>query len=170
MAVKRRLGPEIARGGEGTIHEIVGDPQQVAKIFHKQSDEKDQKLRVMLANKPHDQTLQMGHVSIAWPIKRIPNEAGKCIGFTMPYIDRQNSFPLIMIYNPRNRRKLSLNFPWEYLVRMAKNLAMMIAELHARGYVVGDLNESNILVTGTALVTGGLRLYAGSQAKEGQEQ
>ena len=147
------LGPEIARGGEGTIHTIVGKPQYVAKIFHKPSDEKDQKLRAMLANPPHDDTLQMGHVSIAWPTERILDDDGKCTGFIMPYIDRQNSFPLIKIYNPRNRRELPLNFTWQYLLRMAKNLAIMLAELHKYGYVVGNLNESNVLVTGTALVT-----------------
>ena len=150
---KLLLGSEIARGGEGTIYAIVGAPQHVAKIFHKPSHEKDLKLRAMLANRPRDHTLQRGHVSIAWPIDRILNQDDQCIGFTMPYIDRQNSIPPLKLYNPRNRREIYLNFTWKYLLRMAKNLAIMIADLHKRGYVVGDLNESNILVTGTTLVT-----------------
>jgi hypothetical protein len=44
-------------------------------------------------------------------------------------------------------------FDRRYLHRTARNLAAALGALHARGYVVGDVNESNILVTPSALVT-----------------
>jgi DNA-binding helix-hairpin-helix protein with protein kinase domain len=156
------LEREIARGGEGKIYTIRGDSRHVAKIFYKPSPEKDAKLRAMLANPPYDHTRNdrskgpdsnKGHVSIAWPVERVLDQNDRCIGFIMPYIDRCESFPLLKLYNPRDRRELHFAFTWQYLLRMAKNLAIMIEELHKCGYVVGDLNESNILVNRRAQVT-----------------
>src|SRR5262249_36106735 len=39
------------------------------------------------------------------------------------------------------------------LPRPARNLAAAVAAVHARGHVIGDLNESNVLASETALVT-----------------
>jgi serine/threonine protein kinase len=44
-------------------------------------------------------------------------------------------------------------FDRRYLLRTARNLAAALSALHSSGYVAGDLNESNVLVTPTALVT-----------------
>jgi DNA-binding helix-hairpin-helix protein with protein kinase domain len=148
------LGPELAVGGEGRIYAIKGHSKRVAKIFHRPSSEKAAKLSAMLAHPPHDPTLKKrGHISIAWPTALILNAKGECVGFTMPYIERSKSFPLLKIYNPRDRQRMELNFTWEYLLYVAHNLAYLLAELHASGYVIGDLNESNILVTVNAEVT-----------------
>src|SRR5438105_3869599 len=35
----------------------------------------------------------------------------------------------------------------------ARNIAAAVHAVHSRGYVIGDVNESNILVTDTALAT-----------------
>src|SRR6266446_3577299 len=149
-----RLDRELANGGEGKIYAINGNSHQVAKIYHQPTPEKAAKLQVMLANPPHDPTRQQqGHISIAWPTERILDTQGRCVGFLMPYIDAAHSFPLLKLYNPWDRRRTKLSFTWEYLLRMARNLASVLAALHKKGYVVGDLNESNVLVTTTALVT-----------------
>ncbi|HLJ35021.1 MAG TPA: hypothetical protein VKU38_15305, partial [Ktedonobacteraceae bacterium] len=126
--------------------------RSVAKIFHKPNPAKVAKLRAMLARPPDDPTREH-HISIAWPTKLILNEQRKCIGFVMPYIERSKSFPLLKIYNPRDRQRMNLSYTWEYLLSMAHNLAYLLEELHLKGYVVGDLNESNILVTPEAAVT-----------------
>jgi DNA-binding helix-hairpin-helix protein with protein kinase domain len=164
------LGRELARGGEGTIHEIdmlAGHVAKnyVAKKYFKPSSEKTSKLKTMLVNVPQDPTYQTsGHISIAWPAALILHEQDECIGFIMPYINHKESFPLLRVYNPQDRRKIKVynkqkgqevlcEFTWRYLLRMAYNLAEIVKELHNKGYVVGDLNESNILVTAEALVT-----------------
>jgi serine/threonine protein kinase len=147
-------GQELARGGEGKICQIVGSRDYVAKFFFTPGPEKDDKLKAMLANRPHDPTREtLQHISIAWPVNRILNDANECIGFAMPYIKRDESIPLLKLYNPRDRRATRRNFTWEYLVRIVLNLASIIDELHRKGYVIGDVNESNILVTPKALVT-----------------
>src|SRR5579863_4197904 len=162
-----KLGDELAVGGEGRIFAISEliirgkrntyskevHSRYVAKIFHKPNPEKVAKLRAMIANPPHDPTLEaLHHVSIAWPVSLILHQ-GKCIGFVMPYIERSTSFPLLKMYNPRDRESLKVGYTWEYLLYMAHNLAYLLEELHRKGYVVGDLNESNILVTKNAAVT-----------------
>ena len=148
------LGPELARGGEGVIRAVTGKPHLVAKLYHKPSAEKTAKLKTMLANPPVDIALVKSmHISIAWPNGLIFDEFRVCVGFTMPYISHSGNYPLLKIYNPRDRRNIGLNLHWGYLMRMAYNLSVIIQSLHDKKYVVGDLNESNILVTPTALVT-----------------
>lgn len=147
-----QLVRKIASGGEGTIHEIAGMEGKVAKIFHKKDIEKHEKLCAMLANPP--ESVKSGHTFIAWPEQLIFDEQQDlCVGFTMPYIDPMKSHPLLKVYNPLDRSELGLDFTWEYLVVMAYNLSVAVQELHKRGYVIGDLNESNVLVTEEANVT-----------------
>lgn len=149
-----QLERELARGGEGRIFTIVDDPDHVAKVFHKPTVEKAAKLNAMLANPPRDHTREaLNHISIAWPTARLLDRQGRYIGFIMPYIDPSESFPLLKVYNPQDRLRANAAFTWEYLLRMAINLTSVVKELHSKGYVVGDLNESNVLVTTTALVT-----------------
>jgi DNA-binding helix-hairpin-helix protein with protein kinase domain len=56
-------------------------------------------------------------------------------------------------YNPGTRRQHCPLFNYQYLLRTARNLAAAFAALHASNYCVGDVNESNILVSDTALVS-----------------
>src|SRR5262249_58599826 len=44
------------------------------------------------------------------------------------------------------------HFNWRYLVRAAMNLALTFQKVHERGYVVGDVNDQGVLVTGNAVV------------------
>jgi DNA-binding helix-hairpin-helix protein with protein kinase domain len=149
------LGPELARGGEGTIYRIRNDPSSVAKIFHKPSREKADKIAVMISNPPGD-IIQGRHTAFAWPKARIMNANQQCIGFTMPYIyidESHKYYPLIVAYNPQTRLKTIAALRWDYLLLIAYNVAYIVKELHSKGYVIGDINESNFLFTNTGLVT-----------------
>jgi DNA-binding helix-hairpin-helix protein with protein kinase domain len=144
---------ELASGGEGKIYRVKGHPTIVAKLYHpdKLTLAKKAKLQIMIKYPPRQGN--DGHISIAWPKKLIYDAQKRFCGFTMPYIHHQDSFPLFKLYNPQDRRAINLAFTWKYLLLMASNLAMIITDLHDRGYVVGDLNESNLLVTSRAQVT-----------------
>jgi DNA-binding helix-hairpin-helix protein with protein kinase domain len=76
---------------------------------------------------------------------------GKLVGYVMVHV--QNAVKLVEVFNPRLRAKTLPNFDRRYLHRTARNLAAALGALHASEYVVGDLNESNIMVTPSALVT-----------------
>jgi len=61
--------------------------------------------------------------------------------------------PLFHCYNPGSRRQFYPQFDSLALHRVARNLAAAVQALHSRGYVIGDVNESNILVSDAALIT-----------------
>ncbi|MGH2523941.1 MAG: helix-hairpin-helix domain-containing protein, partial [Anaerolineales bacterium] len=111
----------------------------------------DQKLGWMAANPPDDPTHAQGHASIAWPRDLIYDEQRRLVGYVMAYV--QNAAPILTVFNPRLRTRTLPNFDHRYLYRTARNLAAALGALHASNYVVGDLNESNVMVTPSALVT-----------------
>jgi len=148
------LGSEIARGGEGIIYRVLQDPTIVAKIYLPDKITVDQvsKLRAMLANPPSDSTRGQGHTSIAWCIDLItPASGGQPVGFLM--MKATGMSPIFNFYNPKSRREQAPLFNYLYLHRAARNLASAVLTVHDCGYVIGDVNESNILLTDTALVT-----------------
>jgi DNA-binding helix-hairpin-helix protein with protein kinase domain len=91
------------------------------------------------------------HVSIAWMTDLINDKNGRIVGYVMPKI--RGGVPIHRLYNPAERRRKHIGFTWKHLHRVALNLASVVAAIHARGYVIGDLNESNILVHPNALVS-----------------
>lgn len=147
------LGKQLGRGGEGSVHEVLGESRSVAKLFY---DEKlayyEPRLVEMIPNPPRDQTRSMTppHISIAWP-ERILRENKKFIGYIMPRI--QMAPDIYKVYSPRIRRSEFPNFDWRYLHHTALNLAIAVHAYHAAGYVIGDLNSKNVLVNRDAMVT-----------------
>jgi DNA-binding helix-hairpin-helix protein with protein kinase domain len=147
------LSVSLGRGGEACIYAVPSDGNLVAKVYHKATVAHAHKLQAMLANPPENPTASLGHISIAWPQDLLLTVDGDdCIvGFVMPRI--RGMRPIIDFYNPRTRREHCPLFNYQYLLRTARNLAAAFASLHASGYCIGDVNESNILVSDTALVT-----------------
>jgi len=143
------LGEPIARGGEATVHEVVGARDTLAKIYEKPRAGYDEKLIWMVANPPN---INQGHPSIAWPSELLYDNHNHFVGYLMPRISG-GAVKLLEVFNPRVRAQVMPKFNWRYLHRAARNLSAALAALHARDYVVGDLNESNIRVMPTALVT-----------------
>jgi DNA-binding helix-hairpin-helix protein with protein kinase domain len=147
------LNVSLGRGGEACVYAVPSDNDFVAKIYHKPTTAHAEKLQAMLANPPENPTASLGHISIAWPedLLRAADGKNSILGFLMPRI--QGMRPIIDFYNPRTRRQHCPLFNYQYLLRTARNLAAAFAALHASGYCIGDVNESNILVSDTALVT-----------------
>jgi DNA-binding helix-hairpin-helix protein with protein kinase domain len=147
------LNVSLGRGGEACVYAVPSDNNLVAKIYHKPTTAHADKLEAMLANPPENPTASLGHISIAWPedLLRTPDGKNSILGFLMPRIEGMR--PIIDFYNPRTRRQHCPLFNYQYLLRTARNLAAAFAALHASGYCIGDVNESNILVSDTALVT-----------------
>ncbi|MEC4817471.1 MAG: tetratricopeptide repeat protein [Scytonema sp. PMC 1069.18] len=147
------LSVSLGRGGEACIYTVQTDTSLVAKIYHKPNQTQARKLEVMLAYPPENPTASLGHISIAWPVEVLRSVDGNSsvIGFLMPRI--RGMRPIIDFYNPRTRRQHCPLYSYQYLLRTARNLAAAFGALHASGYCVGDVNESNILVGDTALVT-----------------
>ncbi|HEX9938595.1 MAG TPA: TonB family protein [Longimicrobium sp.] len=131
---------EIGVGGEARVLGLRWDPSLVAKLYHRPTLEHARKLGLMMETPP---TLPAG-VSIAWPVELLTDPRGtKFAGFLMPRAEGPRVFEF---YNPVSRRKTAPLFDWARLHRAGANLAAAFEALHAAGYVIGDVNESNILV------------------------
>ncbi|MEA5550910.1 tetratricopeptide repeat protein [Anabaena cylindrica UHCC 0172] len=147
------LTVSLGRGGEACVYAVPSDENLVAKIYHKPIVTYGHKLQAMLANPPENPTANLGHISIAWPqeLLQAADSSGNIIGFLMPRI--RGMRPIMDFYNPGTRRQNCPLFNYQYLLRTARNLAAAFAALHASHYCIGDVNESNILVSDTSLVT-----------------
>lgn len=146
-------GPLLGRGGEASLYTMPGRTDLVAKIYHNPTDEHAGKLAAMLAAPPVAPPQPGQHVTLAWPMNRLlePGGTGRVIGYLMPRIDKAHL--IWEIYNPGVRREVCPHFHQGSLLRTARNLAAVVRAVQECGYVVGDLNESNVLVTAKSQVT-----------------
>ncbi|MCW3100522.1 MAG: hypothetical protein JWL77_6140 [Chthonomonadaceae bacterium] len=153
--VPLNLPPETAlgAGGEARIYAVLPGEQYVAKIYHQAEPARAQKLRAMLTNPPDDPLAVQGKLSIAWPLDLLhtAEPQPRFAGYLMPRVS--GAQPLFHCYNPGARRRFYPAFDYLALHRVARNLAAAVHALHSRGYVIGDVNESNILVSDSALIT-----------------
>lgn len=150
----RRVSPkaEIGRAGEAVVYTIRENANIAFKEYHAPTPEREQKLKAMLAAPPTDPTVSsLNHHSIAWPLDVVDDVSGKFCGFVMPRISRAAT--LATVAHPRDRRRLGWRWTWRHLLRVAQHLSGAIAALHAAGYVIGDMNSQNVLVTEDALIT-----------------
>ena len=144
---------ELGAGGEAKILPVFGTDKLVAKIYHRPDHKHLRKLEAMLANPPQDPASSLGRISIAWPtdILHTCNGNQDFLGFLMPRVNDLRS--LMEVYNPQSRKKFCPLFTYAYLLRAARNLASAVSELHTANCVLGDINESNNLVSSDALIT-----------------
>lgn len=142
-----RLGKRLGGGGEGDVFDLSPAGSMVAKIYHKPLDpEKQEKLRVMVRGC----NAELQGIS-AWPTELLcAGKGGPVCGFTMPKVP--DCEPVHKVYGPSHRKQSFPDADWKFLVRAAKNLAAAFYVIHKYGYVVGDVNEGNILVSSAACV------------------
>jgi DNA-binding helix-hairpin-helix protein with protein kinase domain len=135
------LGPEVGRGGEARITSIPGIAE-VAKIYHKQpiSLQKDEKLR-LLRTINNDELKKF----TALPTRLLFESSRKRLaGFTMPYA--AGKLPIFQLLGPRSRKQHFPDKDYRFLCSVALNTAKAFATLHSLGIIVGDVNESGLLV------------------------
>lgn len=124
--------------------------------------EKIEKLNLMVSMSHND----LLHFA-AWPIDVVKNNIGLFCGFTMTRLE--GYVPLHMLFTPSNRKNLFPDKGYNFLIHVARNLAISFHKIHQNGIVVGDVNEANILVSKTGMIafidcdsfqiTNGVRYY-----------
>ena len=141
----------LAAGGEGTVYLPDRFPDKAAKIYHDPSDDIVVKLRLMIANPPRIPPGEEGRMDIAWPEDLLldPGPSGRVAGFLMR---RVSGKPSVECYSPLKRPDAAPLFTYEHLIATARNLARIVEICHGQRYVIGDVNESNALVSETASV------------------
>jgi DNA-binding helix-hairpin-helix protein with protein kinase domain len=142
----------VGGGGEAFVYRVKDDATRLAKVYHRPSSDASAKLAFMLANPPGNPTATRGHQAYAWPTALItPPRSNSVVGFLMPNVTGMKE--VFDFYNPGQRRKTCARFNYRYLMQSARNIAGIMHELHSKGYVVGDVNQRNILVSDAAMVT-----------------
>lgn len=135
------VGREIARGGEGVIVEIEGAPGLVAKLYTRGvNPAREAKLHHMSASG----SARLSTVA-AWPISTLhEGRNGPLRGFLMPRITGRHE--VHEFFSPAQRKNLFPGLGWKFLVRIARNIAAAMEEIHASGFVIGDVNQKGFLV------------------------
>jgi DNA-binding helix-hairpin-helix protein with protein kinase domain len=136
------LGPEIGRGGEGSVYQVFDDETLVAKVYHKRPLPADQvdKLQAMASHWTND----LEAIS-AWPRSLLydPSSRMPC-GILMSRMTGARQ--LHELYGTTNRKRHFPDVGWHHLVLAARNTAAAFQTLHRAGVVVGDVNQGNLLV------------------------
>ena len=140
------LAAELGRGGEGTIYALRDAPERVAKIYHDPlTPQKVNKLAAMVRRRAAD----LARVT-AWPTSLLHTRGGPPRGFTMPKIEGRRE--LHQLYGASDRRQFFPNADWGFLIHAAGNLATAVETVHDAGHVIGDVNESGVMVASDATV------------------
>ena len=142
----------LGAGGEGRVFGVAGAAALAVKLFDDAGhSDRAAKLAAMLASPPFGQRTG-DHTSIAWPEDLLSERpGGPIVGYVMPRV--RHGRVIDDYYNPKARLEQCPLFHYEYLIVVARNLAAAMRSLHQRRYVLGDVKQSNILVTPNALVT-----------------
>jgi DNA-binding helix-hairpin-helix protein with protein kinase domain len=141
------LEKQLASGGEGAVYAVSQYPGLVAKLYHKTpTPQTVSKLQAMVRLRS-DKLERM----TAWPraLLHRPGVSTVC-GFLMPKIS--DCQPIQHLYNPVMRLRFFTRETWLFLITAAMNMAAAFDEVHATGCLVGDVNQSNALVSPKALV------------------
>jgi len=141
------LGEKIGGGGEGNVYHIEGHTDLVAKIYHEPpAAEKAEKL-IALASISHERLFKMA----AWPVDVLRDRPdGNVIGFVMKKIGQ--AAEVHTLHSPKSRLKKFPEASWGFLLHVATNIVRAVATMHEHGFVIGDVNPKNILVTRQATV------------------
>ena len=154
QALSVRSDRLIGSGGEGSVYSLDELPDLVAKVYLRPSRSIGLKLTLMVDNPP-EMPAGSGHVSIAWPVDTLcdalPTSRENVVGFLMPRIGFGQ--PVNQCYSPFARRQKFPHYNYKHLCAVAINIAIAVNAIHAQNYVIGDLNETNIMVNENGLVT-----------------
>jgi len=157
-----QLDQVLAKAGEGTVYTVAGDPSLVAKVFHpdrKDLQQKRDKITAMIAAPPAGATQADGFTVLTWPQQPIETDDG-LPGYSMARIDTSNAVEIHTFSNPVDRAnplpgapQWTVHASWGHLVNAAANLCLAVESVHSVDAVIGDFQERNILVNDTTRVT-----------------
>jgi DNA-binding helix-hairpin-helix protein with protein kinase domain len=142
------LGTELGKGGEGTVFNVANEPNLVAKVYHNAvSTHHESKLRAMmgLARK------ELCAIA-AWPTATLhARPGGRVCGLVMRKI--KDFSEIHFLYSPAHRKARLPHADWRFLIHTAMNCAAAFDTVHSFGVVIGDVNQSNVFVSGQGLVS-----------------
>lgn len=146
----------LGTGGEGSVYPLTNITNTtlgtanslVAKIYHPDEQKRptrEAKCQAMLASVPKTD-------SIIWNLGNLYTPDGKFAGYLMRRLHMDTYRTFMEVAHTRQRRQKFPNWSILHSLLMARNLAVAIDAVHTAGHIVGDINESNVLVANDATV------------------
>ena len=117
-------------GGEGRVFR-AGD--HALKVFFTMTDARRKKLAAFPAGLPD---------AVVGPIALCTDQRGTVVGYAMRALERA-----VDIHRLGQRKWRDANMTAAEVIACFRHLSATIGELHARGIVVGDLNDGNVVLT-----------------------
>ena len=149
-----QLGSQINQGGEGKICRIVGDQSRVAKIWRVPNRERAIKLIATIKNTPVPVSARQ-NIRYCWP-QDVLTDGKNIVGYIMPAVNTNEFRQSQEFFNETLRKDtettLGVTITEKTLVTAARDLCAAVAEIHAAGHVIGDVNEKNILINSDGTV------------------
>lgn len=150
-----RLTEPIGGGSEGVVYGVDDARPLVAKLVPAPSDRAAYRRRIarLVRQRREPRTVRLlagTPVRAAWPMVGVraggPGDDG-VDGYVMT--DMRHAYqPFTHLLTPAGRRVLTSRPTWATALAAALSLARLLADLHAEGYVVGDLKPDNLWVDG----------------------
>jgi DNA-binding helix-hairpin-helix protein with protein kinase domain len=143
-SVRIELGAELSRGRQGVIYEVRDEQSLAAKVFAEGFRSFDRVISHLSVD-PRSWFDADGVPKLAWPIACLTEGGSECMGFLMVRLGppwRQLDDMLCS----GDRVEAGVVHTWRDLVMIALGLAELVDYVNARGWIVGDLSPTNVMV------------------------
>ncbi len=166
------LTNQIKHGTEGTVYDIQGKPNLVAKIYsQKRYDEVANRRQGRPDGRAfmHAKLTEMvrmgrfvnsqrwasirGHNFLAWPIDTLVDANGLFCGYVMPRVKGKGNLYAAVDEGAHDVFFGRGKYTWKMAIKIAKQLAFVVGKLHEAGIVVGDFNPQNFLLDSDGFVS-----------------
>ena len=137
----------IGGGGAGDVY-TTNDDNYVVKIYKSPLPEIASKLQFMISNVPDQPRSDNNHISLTWPLDILKDNRGNS-GSVCGYLMKKAEGVILCEAWDRENWKGNATFSghtWERALIIAYNVSVMVQNIHAKGYVIGDIKPDNILV------------------------
>ena len=113
LACEFPLGPEVAVGGEASIHEVPGHDELLAKIYRQRVPQSEERLDCMLARPPRTRSIGGGYAQLIWPVGKIVSakDGRTFLGHLMPTVRNSISLEVVDVLKPPLSGRLPVPAP-----------------------------------------------------------
>lgn len=136
-----RLGGELGKGGEGTVFRLADRRDVAVKVYTAPLTAERARKIELLASLASTEVQNY----TAWPISLVLDTKGRARGLLLPVVEQGKD--IHNLYGPSSRRQHFPHADWRFLLHVATNLSRAFAAVHAKGLVIGDVNQGSVLVS-----------------------
>lgn len=146
----------LGKGGEGSVylvdnHNLSGilpaADDLVCKIYHDNvrfQGNREEKVNAMVSQRPDTDSVAFPYASVY--------DANGFVGYVMQKLSQDSYRIWAEFTSARQRTQLNADFDVRYALTAAYNFGVAMKSVHEAGHCLGDVNESNVFISGDATV------------------